>query len=103
LVSSRIGHAGSVFALSGAGALVMRIVIEFAPSFLGLELLRLPLWLTAGVVDLFATVVATAFVAATSTVLYLDLRVRHEGIDLDMAMSRAFSSSRASTGGGHRG
>jgi len=103
LVSSRIGHSGSVFALSGAGALVMRIVIEFAPSFLGLELLGLPLWLTAGVVDLLATVVATAFVAATSTVLYLDLRVRHEGIDLDMAMSRAFSSTRASIGGGRRG
>lgn len=103
LVSGRIGHSAAVFALSGTGAVVMRMVIEFAPSFLGLELLRLPLWLTAGVVDLLATVVATAFVAATSTVLYLDLRVRREGIDLDMAMSRAFSSSRTSTRGGRRG
>lgn len=93
LVSSKIGHALAVFSLAGGGAVIMRLVIEFAPSFLGLELLRLPLWLTAGVADLLAAVVATAFVAATSTVLYLDLRVRREGIDLDMAMSRAFARS----------
>lgn len=93
LVSSKIGHCMAVYSLAGSGALIMRLVIEFAPSFLGLELLRLPLWLTAGVADLLATVVATAFVAASSTVLYLDLRVRREGIDLDMAMSRAYSRS----------
>ena len=73
--------------------MIMRLVIEFAPSFLGLELLQLPLWLTAGVVDLIGAVVATSFVAASSTVLYLDLRVRREGIDLEMAMSHAFSTS----------
>ncbi len=93
LVSSKIGHTLAVYSLAGAGALIMRLVIEFAPSFLGLELLRLPLWLTAGVADLLAAVIATAFVAATSTVLYLDLRVRREGIDLDMAMSRAYARS----------
>lgn len=95
LVSPKIGHTLAVYALSGAGALIMRLVIEFAPSFLGLELLRLPLWLTSGVADVLAAVVSTAFVAATSTVLYLDLRVRQEGIDLDMAMSRAYPTPTA--------
>jgi len=94
LVSSKVGHCVAVYSLAGGGAVVMRLVIEFAPSFLGLELLRLPLWLTAGVADFAGTVASTAFVAATSTVLYLDLRVRREGIDLDMAMSRAFSRSK---------
>lgn len=97
LVSPKLGHTIAVFGLAGLGSVVMRIVIEFAPSFLGLELLRLPLWLTSGVVDLLAAVVATSFVASSSTVLYLDLRVRREGIDLDMAMSRAFA--RANTKG----
>lgn len=97
LVSSKIGHTLAVYSLAGIGAVIMRLVIEFAPSFLGLELLQLPLWLTAGVADLLAAVVATAFVAASSTVLYLDLRVRREGIDLDMAMSRAYSRSTATS------
>lgn len=93
LVAPKVGHTTAVYCLAGIGAVIMRLVIEFAPSFLGLELLRLPLWLTSGVVDLIAAVVATSFVAATSTVLYLDLRVRREGIDLEMAMSKAFSAS----------
>ncbi len=97
LVSSKFGHTLAVYSLAGIGAVIMRLVIEFAPSFLGLELLQLPLWLTAGVADLLAAVVATAFVAASSTVLYLDLRVRREGIDLDMAMSRAYSRSTATS------
>lgn len=92
LAAPKFGHVIAVFSLSGAGAVVMRLVIEFAPSILGLELLRIPLWLMGGVVDLLGAVVATAFVAATSSVLYLDLRVRREGIDLDMAMGRAFSA-----------
>ena len=81
----------AVYSLAGIGGLVMRLVIEFTPSIIGLELLQLPLWLISGVFDLLAAVISTAFVAAASTVLYLDLRVRREGIDLDMAMSRAFT------------
>ena len=79
-----------VFVLTGLGALLMRLMIEFVPSFLGLELLGLPLWAVSGVADVVASVVQIAFVAAAANVLYLDLRVRREGIDLYLATQRVF-------------
>lgn len=88
-----------VFVLTGAGALIMRLMIEFVPSFLGLELLGLPLWAVSGVADVLATVIQIAFVAAASNVLYLDLRVRREGIDLYLATQRVFDGERSAAGG----
>lgn len=90
IAAPRFVHVFFVFALTGLGAITMRLMLEAAPSLFGLEVLGLPLWLIAGVADVVATVITTAFVAAAATVLYLDLRVRREGIDLSLAMSRAF-------------
>lgn len=83
-------HCLFVFVMSGIAAVAIRGAIRLLPSLVGLELLNLPLWAVSGVADVVASVVVTAFVAAVSTVLYLDLRVRREGIDLDMAMAQAF-------------
>jgi hypothetical protein len=91
LASPRLVHCAFVFVMSGIAALVIRTAIRFLPSLVGLELLNLPLWAVSGVADVIASVVVTAFVAAVSTILYLDLRVRREGIDLDMAMTLAFA------------
>jgi len=94
LMSGTWFHGAIVFVCAGLGALVMRLAIETAPSVIGLELLQLPLWAVAGVADIIASIVVTALVAAVSTVHYLDARVRREGIDLDMAATRAFDESR---------
>ena len=40
--------------------------------------------------DLLAATVTVAFTASSALVLYLDLRVRKEGIDLEVAMTRVF-------------
>lgn len=90
LTGNTLFHVAMVFVFSGIAALAIRGAIRFLPSLVGLELLNLPLWAVSGVADVLASVVVTAFVAAVSTVLYLDLRVRREGIDLDMAMAQAF-------------
>lgn len=88
-----------VFGLIGSGAVLMRLMIEFVPSFLGLELLGLPLWAVSGVADTVASVVQIAFVASAANVLYLDLRVRREGIDLYLASQRVFARERSAVDG----
>jgi hypothetical protein len=88
-----------VYGLTGLGALLMRLMIEFVPSFLGLELLGMPLWAISGVADVVASVVQIAFVAAAANILYLDLRVRREGVDLHLAMQRVFEPERSSIDG----
>jgi len=99
LVSGRLGQATFVYALTGVGAIIMRAMIEFAPSFIAQQL-RVPLWLSAGVLDLAGSVFAMAFTAAAAVVMYLDLRVRSEGIDLDMAIGRSFHQTRTQIRGG---
>lgn len=98
LVSAKLGQVMLVFILTGVGGLVMRITIEFAPTLVT-NSLNVPLWLSAGVFDIVATVVVISFTAASAGVLYLDLRVRREGIDLDMAIGRSFGSSAVGRGG----
>lgn len=100
LTGNSFVHCALVFVLSGLGAVAIGGAIRLLPSLVGLELLNLPLWAVAGVADVIASVVVVAFVAAVSTVLYLDLRIRREGIDLDMAMGRAFKPT--SRGGATR-
>lgn len=98
LTSRRFGQVTFVYAITGVGAILMRFMIEFAPSAITQQL-QVPLWLSAGILDLAASVFAMAFTAAASVVMYLDLRVRGEGIDLDMAIGRSFTQTR----GGRRG
>ena len=93
LVSARLFSAGGLFVLAGAGGQLMRFILRLVPTLLGINLLPIPAWIISGVFDLIATTVVVSFTAATAVVLYLDLRVRKEGIDLDMAMDRVFPTS----------
>ena len=43
-------------------------------------------WLLVAVVLTAQTLVTVPFVAAAATLVYLDLRVRHEGLDIDLAL-----------------
>ncbi|MFT7474976.1 MAG: hypothetical protein ACI81L_001908 [Verrucomicrobiales bacterium] len=102
LVSAKLGQTILVFAVTGLGGVLMRIMIEVAPSVITNQLgIGLPLWITSGVTDIVASIIVIAFTASASVMLYLDLRVRREGIDLDMAIERSFSARRS--GGGRRG
>ena len=79
-----------IFVLVGAGGQVIRFVLRTLPTILGVTVVPIPAWIISGVFDLLATTVVVAFTAASALVLYLDLRVRKEGIDLEVAMSRVF-------------
>ena len=94
LVSPRFFACLTFFVLVGAGGQIMRLVLRLLPTILGIELLPVPSWIVGGVFDLAATTVMIAFTASASTILYLDLRIRQEGIDLDMAMARTFPGAR---------
>ncbi len=101
LAQSALGHTFFVVVTVGLGSLLMRVMIEGAPSLLGFEVFQVPLWLLAGVMDFVASVVVISFVAASSCVAYIGLRVRREGIDLEMQAARAFAP-RARRQRGHR-
>jgi len=100
--SSRLGHVMLTFIVTGLGALIIRTTIRSTPVLIlgqfGLTAL-LPEWLVSGVFEVASGAVSLAFTAAVSVVLYLDLRVRREGIDLTLAMGDLFSHRQAGARG----
>ena len=80
----------AVFVMVAVGGQAIRFVLRTLPTILGVSVLPIPAWIVGGVFDLLATTVTVAFTAASAVVLYLDLRVRKEGIDLEVAMARVF-------------
>lgn len=86
----------TVFVLVGVGGQVIRFVLRTLPTIIGVTVVPIPAWIISGVFDLLATTVVVSFTAASALVLYLDLRVRKEGIDLEVAMSRVFPMRKSS-------
>ncbi len=98
LVSSKLGLTGFVYIITGVGAVLMRLAIKESPSLILSQFVggsRPPDWLIFGISDVVGSVVAAAFVASAAVVLYLDLRVRREGIDLDLAIRTTFPRNKA--------
>ena len=100
LTSPRFFACLIIFVLVGVGGQVIRLALRTIPTILGVTVLPIPAWIVSGVFDLLATTVVVSFTAASALVLYLDLRVRKEGIDLEVAMSRVFPMRNASIVGG---
>lgn len=90
LTSHRFFPCLIVFLLVAGIGQTIRFVLRTLPTLLGVTVIPIPAWIISGVFDLLATTVTVAFTAASALVLYLDLRVRREGIDLEVAMGRAF-------------
>ena len=99
LTDAAFFHCLILYVMVAAGGQVMDISLRFAPTFL-FEQLNLPVWVTGGVTDVLASIVVLSFTAATSVVLYLDLRVRREGLDLYMAVDKNFRAAERRTGFG---
>lgn len=92
LTQPRYGPCILMYVMVAVGGQVMDISLRVAPTFVFGQL-NLPIWIIGGVTDVLASIVVVSFTAATSVVLYLDLRVRREGIDLYMAVDRDFAPS----------
>jgi hypothetical protein len=78
-----------------ASALVtgaLSTVLRALPQVLGVFTLGRWGWLLAGIVSAATTLVTAPVVAATTVLLYLDLRVRTEGVDIEMDMTRSFGT-----------
>lgn len=86
-------HCVVVYVAVGVGSQVMDFSLRLAPTLI-LGQLNVPVWITEGVFDVVASVIVASFTAATAVVLYLDLRVRREGIDLYMALEKNFDPSK---------
>ena len=92
LTMAKSGQSLIVFVVVAGAGQIMDASIRFAPTFI-LSLVDVPPWITGGVFDVIASVLVVSFTAATSVVLYLDLRVRREGVDLYMAIGKSFTST----------
>ena len=88
LTTGRFMKVVLVFISTGLTGLIMRLMIRTGPPIITSQF-QLPLWLSSSIFDFLGTVVSLAFTAAASVILYLDLRIRREGIDLDMAAGRS--------------
>lgn len=74
-------------------AALVHEVLSGALSGLGAIYLELDLpagWVVASALSAGALLVTTPFLAGVSTLLYLDLRVRAEGLDIELAAARRF-------------
>lgn len=80
-------------AVLGVGLLIglVDLVVAFALSGIGVVVRPLSWsWIVDQALGGVASLVTTAFVAAATTLLYIDLRVRAEGLDLELGMNEHF-------------
>ena len=92
LVRGRFGAVLGFFLLSGLFAEVLAAILGLLPTLLGLLLTVDGGWVLVVVGSVVAGVVSTSFLAAATVALYLDLRVRREGIDLQLLVPERFPS-----------
>ena len=75
--------------LMGIVSATLGNVLSFLPQGIVLAIGMESGWPVAALGSIIGQVVTTPFVAAATTLLYLDLRVRTEGIDIELAARRA--------------
>ncbi|MFQ5558788.1 MAG: hypothetical protein ACE5GB_14940 [Acidimicrobiales bacterium] len=91
LVRGRFWSVAWFFVLSGLMGSLVETVLGALPTGLGL-VMGLDLgWIAVAVGAMVGGTVATAFVGAATVALYFDMRVRTEGLDIELRMSDAFS------------
>lgn len=90
LVSGRFGTVLAFFALSGLLAELLGLVLGLLPTLLGFVLTIGGGWVLVAVGSVIAGIVSTTFLAAATVALYLDLRVRREGIDIQLLIPDRF-------------
>jgi hypothetical protein len=84
---------GAVF---GASVLIGAIdaILTVALGGIGLALSFLPYgWIADVVCQAATSLVTVPFVAGATTLVYLDLRIRHEGLDLELDIAEHFASA----------
>ena len=91
LVSGRFVPVAVFFVGSGVLAEFLGVILGLLPTLLGYLLTIGGGWLLVAVGNVIAGIVSTSFLAAATVALYLDLRVRREGIDLQLLIPDLFA------------
>lgn len=84
LVGKRFWRSAGVVALSVAGSFVLDLSLTFVPTVVALFVPEAWGWVVLGVGSSLASMLVTPVVAAATVLLYLDLRFRQEGLDLEL-------------------
>ncbi len=84
-----------VLAVLGAGFVhyVLNAMLPLLTQLIGTAMGADGGWIVLSIGNLLTSLVTTAFLAAFAVVLYLDLRVRSEGLDLQLEADRHFSGA----------
>ncbi len=90
LVRGRYVPAMVFFVFSGLVATVLGAVLGGLPTLLGLVIGVNGGWVLVALGGVISGVVSTSFLAAATVAFYLDLRIRREGIDIQLAMADRF-------------
>lgn len=94
MVQRRLGSAFGLYLGSALMVLVLTASLNLIAVGVGELLLGETRWVLLVVANIAVSVVATAFVAAATCLLYLDSRVRIEGLDLDLLLIDSFEGHR---------
>jgi len=90
LVSRRFWSCLGVVVVATIGAYVLNTIFGTVPQVLT-ALLPAPFdWLGRGLVEAVVSIVVTTALVAVAVLLYLDLRIRTEGLDLELEAADAF-------------
>lgn len=90
LVRTRFGTCLVFFFVSGILGSIVAMSLSALPTGIGFVIGLDGGWIAVAIGEMAGGTVATAFVGAATAALYLDLRVRTEGLDLELALADAF-------------
>ena len=94
LVSSRLWPCVGIIVLATLGAQLMTSVMGTIPTLLA-SALPSPLdWIAVAAVSSAVAMIVTTALVSVSVLLYLDLRIRNEGLDLELSAADAFAEAR---------
>jgi hypothetical protein len=88
LVRKRYWPTVGIALLAGVMATILNDVLSLAPSLIGLVVGLRWGWIIVGVGGLLQAVVTISFITTVATLVYLDARIRREGLDLELLADR---------------
>ena len=90
LVRSRFWLCLVFFFASGLLGAIVALALSALPTGVGFVIGLDGGWIAVAIGEMVGGMIATAYVGAATVALYLDLRIRSEGLDLELALADAF-------------
>jgi hypothetical protein len=94
LIARRFWPSVGVIVVATLGASILSGVLNLLPTLFALLLPNPGQWIVMGLAHAAVALVITTTLMSVSVLLYLDLRIRTEGLDLELAAADAFAHAR---------